>query len=105
MTAPDTAQLAIDYMQAWGSADPARLASWFADDGTYTDAIVGWQPLPPPALVEYAKVLYDAVPDVSFRIEESLAMGPHAATVRWVMGGHRPGTPWPWRLPRDDGSR
>lgn len=82
--------LAADYAQAWSSASPEAVASFFAQDGRIT--INRGEPWTGrDAVVRMAAGFYADFPDLVVRCDDCRMAGSHAIFV-WTLEGHHAGT-------------
>jgi len=86
---PDPLSVAQSYFDAWNRRDAAAIVACFAADGAYTD------PLAPglrgDALAAYASGLWEAFPDLSFEIGETILTGGGRVAAQWLMKGTNTG--------------
>ncbi len=78
------------YLAAWNRHDPAAVAAIFVKGGTYEDPTTDG-PVEGGGIVEAAKRLFGAFPDLSFEIEDMLNEDRRAA-IEWVMHGTNRGS-------------
>ena len=92
----DPPSLIERYFDAWNARDPDAVEAAFAADGTYTDPTVDGPPLAGSAIVEHARVLLAAFPDLCFEILGGQPAGSQAngpVVTQWLMRGTNTG-PW-----------
>lgn len=90
--APDTAQIARDYMAAWNAHDADKAASFFAEDGVYFDASVGTpQEGRQAALDNVIKVFIGAAPDCNWTMRGEPIATADGVSFEWTFTGTNTG--------------
>jgi steroid delta-isomerase-like uncharacterized protein len=79
------------YFRAWNTHDPEGVAAALAEGGTYVDPAVGGCPLTGPRIVEHARALMTAFPDLNFEVLSSQHVGNGTEVARWLMRGTNTG--------------
>jgi steroid delta-isomerase-like uncharacterized protein len=79
------------YAEAWNRHDAAAIVATFTDGGTYTDPTTPG-PLTGTAIGDYAKALWDAFPDLSFEMLNSLENDDGLISAEWHMSGTNTGS-------------
>lgn len=89
--APNPAESAQRYFDAWNRHDAAGIVSTFHDGGTYADPTTPG-PLTGQAIGAYAQVLWAAFPDLSFEVASLAQNGDGLVAAEWVMRGVNTGS-------------
>ena len=89
----DSLMEAEAYVGAWNAHDPQAVAAAFTEGGTYTDPTVTGPALTGHAIIEYARALLTAFPDLTFEIVGAHPADGRQVIMQWVMHGTNTG-PW-----------
>ncbi len=83
MAATDVAR---NYFAAWNRHDPAGIVATFVEGGLYCDPAAP-SGLTGPAIAEYTRRLFAAVPDATFEIVSLDALDENRVAAQWRMRG------------------
>ncbi len=83
-------EVAQRYFDAWDRHDPEGIVAIFAEKGTYADPTTGGE-LAGAAIGEYARRLFTAFPDLSFKIVSVGIAGDSTVAAQWLMSGTNTG--------------
>lgn len=72
-----------DYFDAWNRHDPAGVAAFFVEGGTYSDPASGGE-LAGDAIASYVAAMVNAFPDINFEIESVVAAPDGRVAVQWL---------------------
>jgi uncharacterized protein (TIGR02246 family) len=89
MTTTELTDFATRYAAAWSSQDPARLASFYSENGSLT-VNAGVPAVGRQAITETAEGFMTAFPDMVVRMDEVSVEGSHAI-FRWIWTGTNTG--------------
>jgi uncharacterized protein (TIGR02246 family) len=89
MTTTELTDFATRYAAAWSSQDPARLASFYSENGSLT-VNAGVPAVGRQAITETADGFMTAFPDMVVRMDEVSVEGSHAI-FRWIWTGTNTG--------------
>jgi steroid delta-isomerase-like uncharacterized protein len=87
----DAIEVAWRYVNAWNARDTASLAASFREGGTYEDPNTAG-PIGTAALAAYARVLFDAFPDLVFEDAGMTEVAPDELHFAWIMRGTNRGS-------------
>ena len=90
VTAPSAIEAAHRYVDAWNRRDPEAIAATFIDGGTYEDPTSGGR-LTGQAIADYARRLFEMIPDLSFDVVSSSAVDDGRVATQWIMKGTNTG--------------
>jgi steroid delta-isomerase-like uncharacterized protein len=89
---PATIALAVAYVEAWNSHDPARIAGFLHEDMAYFDASVGdSQRGRQAALDNVIEVFHRAVPDAAWTIRSEPVATADGIAFEWTISGQNTG--------------
>ncbi len=78
------------YVGAWNAHDPATVKAMFVTGGTYEDPMTG-RPVEGEEIAEAARSLFEAFPDLSFEVQETL-QDEGSLAIQWLMRGTNGGS-------------
>ena len=85
-----TSELEERYVAAWNARDPDLVRAMFLAGGTYEDPMTGG-PVEGEGIASAARGLFQAFPDVSFEVQETLR-GEGSVAIQWLMRGTNRGS-------------
>ena len=86
----DLEKLSDDYMSGWNSHDPAKVASFFREDGKYESLPTGTVCTGPQAVKDYVESFCRSIPNIKIALKSRFA-SENKVAAEWTMSGTQSG--------------